>query len=65
MIRRHPEIQAALDDLVRHITGPCECGEDCDYVLAECCDAPRRRCKTHEAGETDVTVCLHGEGCAV
>lgn len=64
MTHRHPESEAVLTDLARHIDGPCPCGSDCDYVLAECCDVQRPRCTTHDAGDTDVSVCNRGGGCA-
>lgn len=63
MSRRHPDIEAVLTDLARHITGPCPCGQDCGYVLAECCDVKRPRCALHEAGDTDISVCIREAGC--
>ena len=61
MSRRHPDIEALLEGVASEIGGSCPCGDDCDYVLAECCDTHRPRCLTQ--AWSDMTVCHRGSGC--
>lgn len=49
------------------VSALCDCEEDCEQRVTDCCEVPRRTCETvfwlDANGDPDVLVCKRGFGC--